>query len=144
MKNAENPQRFRHPTVVCFHGHGMTPRFPKATLAGFEATKYLYIRAGDHRFIPIWVVVVDGRVIVRSWNDKPEGWYRAFLGQRRGAVQMEGEEVPVRAVRLRSPRLNDAADAAYAEKYTTKANARYVKGFGVAKRKATTLELVPA
>ena len=64
----------------------MTRRFPPVTLARFEATKYLYIRAGDHRFIPIWVVVVDGRVIVRSWNDKASGWYRAFLSQPRGAV----------------------------------------------------------
>jgi hypothetical protein len=122
----------------------MPRRFPQTTLAGFEATKHLYVRAGDHRFIPIWVVVVEGCVIVRSWNDKPKGWYRAFLLHRRGAVQIDGEEVPVRAIRLRSARLNDAADAAYASKYTTKANAKYVKGFRLQRRKATTLELVPA
>jgi hypothetical protein len=124
--------------------NNMTQRFPQAALAGFQATKYLRIRVGDHRFIPIWVVVVECRVIVRSWNDKPGGWYRAFLAQRKGAVQIEGEEVPVRAVRLRGARLNDAADCAYAEKYTTKANAKYVKGFKTQRRKATTLELVPA
>jgi hypothetical protein len=127
-----------------FVHHNMARRFPKATLAGFDATKYLRIRAGDHRFIHIWVVVVEGRVIVRSWNDKPDGWYRAFLSRRRGAVEIDGEEIPVRAFRLRSMRLNDAADAAYAQKYTTKANAKYVKGFRTARRKAATLELVPA
>jgi hypothetical protein len=121
----------------------MTRPFPKATLATFEATKYLRIRAGDHRFIHIWVVVVDGRVIVRSWNDKPDGWFRAFLSLRHGAVQIDGEEVAVRGVRLRSARLNDAADAAYAAKYTTKANAKYVKGFRTQRRKAATLELLP-
>jgi hypothetical protein len=122
----------------------MTSRFPPKTLAGFESTKYLYIRAGDHRFIPIWVVVVEGRVIVRSWNDKADGWYRAFLSQRRGAARIDHDEVPVRAVRVRSSRLNAAADAAYAAKYTTKANAKYVKGFRHPKRKANTLELVPS
>ena len=122
----------------------MTRRFPQTTLAGFEAIKYLYIRAGDHRFIPIWVVVVEGRVIVRSWNDKPDGWYRAFLSHGRGTAKLDDEEVPLRAVRLRSVRLNDAADAAYASKYTTKANAKYVKGFKEQKRKANTLELIPA
>jgi hypothetical protein len=122
---------------------GMAQRFPKATLAGFEAMKYLYIRAGDHRFIPIWVVVVDGRVIVRSWNDKADGWYRAFLSHPRGAVRMEDREVPIRAVRLRIARLNDAADAAYAQKYTTKANLKYVKGFKHPGRKVNTLELLP-
>jgi hypothetical protein len=51
--------------------------------------------------------------------------------------------VEVRAVPLRSKRVNDAADDAYAAKYTTKANLKYVKGFRTAKRKACTLELVP-
>lgn len=82
-------------------------------------------------------------MIVRSWNDKPGGWYRAFLEQPRGHVRLDGEELPIRAVRLRSARLNDAADEAYAAKYTTKANAKYVKGFRTATRKATTLELLP-
>lgn len=121
----------------------MTKHFPPPALAGFNATKYLYICAGDHRFIPIWVVVVEGRVIVRSWNDKPGGWYRAFLSQPHGCVQIDNREVPIRAVPLRSQRLNDAADDGYAAKYTTKANAKYVKGFKTPRRKATTLELIP-
>ncbi|HEV3039273.1 MAG TPA: DUF2255 family protein [Candidatus Angelobacter sp.] len=122
----------------------MKRRFSQKALTAFEATKYLYIRSGDHRFIPIWVVVVDGRVIVRSWNDKTNGWYRAFLSQPQGAVRIDDREVPVRALRVRSTRLNDAACDAYASKYTTKANAKYVKGLNHPKRKATTLELLPA
>ena len=119
-------------------------RFAPRIRAAFNETKYLHIRSGDHRFILIWAVVVEGRVIVRSWNDKPKGWYRAFLEQPRGHVKIGEEEIAVRAIRLRSAGLNDAADAAYAAKYTTKANAKYVKGFKAAKRKATTLELLPA
>ena len=116
---------------------------PPATLAVFEETKYLYIRTGDHRFIPIWVVVVSGRVIVRSWNDRADGWYRAFLASPCGAIQIDEDEISVRAVRVRSARLNNAADAAYGTKYTTRADAKYVKGFKSPKRKATTLELLP-
>jgi hypothetical protein len=119
-------------------------RFSQQTLSAFNGTKYLYIRSGDHRFIPIWVVVVEGRVLVRSWNDKPGGWYRAFLAHAEGHVRLEDRELPVRAVRLRGERLNDAADAEYGAKYTTKANAKYVKGFALPGRKANTLELVPA
>ena len=121
----------------------MPKRFPPEIVALFAATKYLYIRSGEHRFILIWVVVVEDRVIVRSWNDKTAGWYRAFLQEPRGHVKIGDEQIAVRAIRLRSARLNDAADLAYAAKYTTKANAKYVKGFKSAKRKATTLELVP-
>jgi hypothetical protein len=102
------------------------------------------IRAGDHRFIHIWVVVVQNRVVVRSWNDKPGGWYRAFLAQPLGHVRIDEHEVPVHAVPIRSARLNDGADEAFALKYTTKANRKYVEGFKLARRKTTTLELVPA
>lgn len=118
--------------------------FPPQDLAALGGTKYLYIRSGDHRFIAVWVVVVEGRVIVRSWNDKASGWYRAFLAQPRGDVKIGEREVAVRGVPLRSKRINDAADEAYAEKYTSKANAKYVQGLVTAKRKRTTLELVPA
>jgi len=118
--------------------------FPSKLLAAFEATKYMPIRSGDHRFIYIWVVVVQNRVFVRSWNDKPNGWYRAFLAQPLGHVRIDDRELPVRAVPVLSARLNDGADEAFALKYTTKANLKYVEGFKLPKRKATTLELVPA
>jgi hypothetical protein len=45
---------------------------------------------------------------------------------------------------VRSVKLNDALDVAYDEKYTTKANQKYVRGFATAKRRDATLELVPA
>src|ERR1041385_363080 len=97
-------------------------RFPSKILAGFETTKYMPIRAGDHRFVYIWVVVVQNRVVVRSWNDKPSGWYRAFLSNPLGHVRLDEHEVPVRAVPVRSARLNDGADEAFAVKYTSKGN----------------------
>ncbi len=121
-----------------------TNSFSPQDLAAFDSTKYLYIRSGEHRFIAVWVVVVEGRVIVRSWNDKAKGWYRAFLAEPRGDVKIGEREVPVRGVPLRSQRINDAADEAYAAKYTSKANAKYVRGLRTAKRKATTMELVAA
>ena len=83
-------------------------------------------------------------MVVRSWNDKPNGWYRAFISQPLGHVRIAERELSVRAVRVRGARLNDATDEAFAAKYATKANAKYVKGFKNPKRKATTLELVPA
>jgi hypothetical protein len=118
-------------------------RFSARILAEFQATRHLYIRSGEHRCIPIWVVVVGGRVVVRSWNDKPGGWYRAFLEHPLGHVRLEEREIPVRAVPLRSVRINDATDEAFAAKYTTKANQKYIQGFKTKSRKATTLELLP-
>ena len=120
-------------------------RFGAAALRAIDATKYFRLRSGpEHRYIAVWVVVVDGRVFVRPWNDRPTGWYRAFLAEPRGTALIGDRDVPVRARRARGEKLNDAVDRAYALKYTTKANLTYVKGFATAERRATTLELLPA
>jgi hypothetical protein len=120
-------------------------RFGAAALRTIDGTKYFYIRSGaEHRYTAVWVVVAAGRVFVRPWNDKASGWYRAFLEQPRGSVKVGERDVPVRARAARGERLNDAVDRAYSGKYTTKANQKYVKGFATVKRRATTLELLPA
>jgi hypothetical protein len=130
--------------MICFPSSPHDATFSAGNASRIRIDEVVLYSRGDHRFIPIWVVVVDGRVIVRSWNDKTDGWYRAFLSHPEGAVRIDDREVPVRAVRLRSSRLNDAADDTYASKYTTKANKKYVEGFRLPGRKATTLELLPA
>ena len=78
---------------------------------------------------------------MRSWNDKPTGWYRAFRVEPRGSIQLVGREISVRARRTRSERLRDAVTRAYAEKYDTKASQKWVRGFAEPGRAVTTLEL---
>jgi hypothetical protein len=118
-------------------------KFTRGQAAAIDEIKYLRIRSGDHRFIGIWVVVADGRVFVRSWNDKRGGWFRAFLEEPKGAIMVGDKEVSVRAIPVKSEKLKDAVDRAYGDKYTTKANQKYVKGFATAKRRSATAELVP-
>ena len=119
--------------------------FSPDVVAAIRNGNILRIRAGTepHRFIGIWAVVVDGRVFVRSWSLKPRSWYRTFLVEPRGAVQVAGREIAVRAVRTRSERLKDAVDRAYLEKYNTPGSVKYAKDLGRAKSRATTTELVP-
>src|SRR6266481_9020983 len=104
-----------------------TDRFPKAIVNAIRDAKILGIRAGTkpHRIIGIWAVVVEGRVFVRSWSLKPRSWYRTFLEEPRGAIQVAGREIPVRAARTRSERLKDAVDRAYLEKYNTRGSLKY-------------------
>jgi hypothetical protein len=120
-------------------------RFTGDTLAAIRDGKILGIRAGTqpHRFIGIWAVVVEGRVFVRSWSLKPRSWYRTFLEEPYGAVQVAGREIAVRAVRTRSERLKGAVDRAYLAKYSTPGSVKYARGLGCAKCRATTTELVP-
>ena len=104
------------------------------------------VRAGarsDHRFIGIWAVVVDGRVFARSWTRKPDGWYRKFLADPLGAIQVGNRTIRIRAVRPRGARINAAVERAYAEKYSTPASRKYVRGFRTARRRETTTEFVP-
>ena len=127
----------------------MTPRtgrhFPADILEAIRNGKILGIRAGSapHRFIGIWAVVVEGRVFVRSWTLKPRSWYRTFVEEPRGVVQVAGREIRVRAVGTRSERLRAAVDRAYMVKYDTPGSIRYARDLGRAKSRATTTELVP-
>jgi hypothetical protein len=121
-------------------------QFPDDILAVLREGKGLRIRAGtsqQHRFIGIWVVVVKDRAFIRSWSVKANGWYRTFLKDPCGTIQVADHEIAVRAVRIRDERLRDAVDRAYLQKYNTWGALKYAKDLGSPKSRATTVELVP-
>jgi hypothetical protein len=119
--------------------------FGPRVLKSIDEGKTVGIRAGTkpHRIIGIWAVVVEGRVFVRSWSLKPRSWYRTFLEEPRGVLEVNGRRMAVRAVRTRSERLKDAVSRAYLEKYDTPGSIRYARDLGRARSRATTTELVP-
>lgn len=124
----------------------MPKRLSRAVIGAIDACKILGIKAGaesDHRFTGIWPVVVGGRVYARSWTLKTDGWYRAFLEDPLGAIQVGDREIRVRAVRARSERVRDKVEEAYAAKFNTKASQKYVRGFRTARRREATMEFVP-
>jgi hypothetical protein len=120
-------------------------KFPKEIVAAIREAKILGIRAGTkpHRIIGIWAVVVEGRVFVRSYSLKPRSWYRTFLEEPRGVIEVKGRKLPVRAAFTRSERLKTAVDHAYAEKFPTPGSRLFVEGFKEKKRRDTTTELLP-
>lgn len=121
------------------------PTFTEAVVEALRNAKILGVRAGaEHRYTGVWVVVVEDRVFVRSWNDKPTGWFRAFREQPGGTMQVGELEIRVRGRLTRSARLRDAVTAAFGEKYNTKASRKWVDGFAEPARALTTLELIPA
>jgi hypothetical protein len=124
----------------------MTRRFSSPILAAIDESKILGIRAGarsDHRFIGIWAVVVGGRVFARSWTQTPEGWYRTFLGDPLGTLQVGDRQIRIRAVKARGNRIRDAVENAYATKYPTPGSVKYVRGFRTQRRRETTIEFMP-
>ena len=125
----------------------MAGRLPTALVAAIDRAQILGIRAGartDHRFVGIWPVVVAGRVFARSWTQKPNGWFRTLMDDPRGTIQVGARRTRIRAVRVRSERIRDAIERAYAAKYATPGSKKYVRGFRTRRRRDTTVEFVPA
>ena len=119
-------------------------QFPPDVVDAFNNAKILGVRSGsEHKHTGIWVVVVNGRVYVRSWNDKPTGWFRAFKREPEGWVQVGERELPVRARFPRSANILEAVTNAYAQKYNTKGSRKWVEGFAEPARQLTTLEFIP-
>ena len=119
---------------------------PGAVVRAIDQSKILGIRAGarsDHRFIGIWAVVVGGRAFARSWSRKPGGWHRTFLEDPLGTLQVGERQVRIRALPVRSERIRDAVERAYAAKYPTPGSRVFVRGFRSARRRETTTEFVP-
>ena len=67
----------------------MQHHFSGPDLETLQRLEILGVRSGsEHRYTGVWAVVVERRVFVRSWNDKPTGWYRAFLSEPRGSISL--------------------------------------------------------
>jgi hypothetical protein len=120
-------------------------KFPRPTLEAIRDGKILGIRAGTkpHRVIGIWAVVVEGRVFVRSWTVKPDGWYRALREEPQGVIEVAKQRLRFHAVFTRSERLRKAVDRAYVAKFRTPWAAKLARAFKTEKRRATTTELRP-
>jgi hypothetical protein len=115
-------------------------------IAAIDASKILGIRAGarsEHKFTGVWPIVVDGRLFARSWTIKVGGWYRTFLEDPLGTLQVGERQIAIRARPVRGSRLIAAIEQAYAAKYATPASQKYVRGFRTARRRETTTEFVP-
>jgi hypothetical protein len=119
----------------------MSNKFNHDVIEAIRRAKILGVRAGsEHRYTGVWVVVVDARVFVRSWNDKPTGWFQAFKKQKSGTIQAAELEIPVTGKVVRSARIRDAVTAAFGDKYNTKGSRKWVEGFAEPARTLTTLE----
>lgn len=135
------PQQRRTPRTVA-----AKRRLPPAVVNAIDLCKILGVRAGarsDHRVIGIWAVVVDGRVFARSWTLKEDGWYRTFLEDSSGIIEVDGRAIRIRAVPARSVRIRDAVERAYAVKYPTPGARTFVRGFRTLRRRDSTIEFVP-
>jgi hypothetical protein len=92
---------------------------------------------------PIWAVVVDGAVYVRSYAGERGAWYRRARADGRAEVCVEGETVAVRAVPAGGEEIDDRISAAYHAKYGRQSPGP-TEAMVTAPVVATTLRLEPA
>src|SRR6187402_1668219 len=65
---------------------------------------------------PIWVVVVEDEVFVRTWHRRTTGWYGRAVASGRASIRVAGRSVDV-AVAVGGEARAEAIDAAYRAKY---------------------------
>ncbi|NHI16537.1 DUF2255 family protein [Microbacterium excoecariae] len=93
---------------------------------------------GTHsRFVPIWSVMVDGRLFVRSYMGTEGRWYRGAMARRAGRVSSGPDTIDV-AFAPAPADLADRIDGAYREKY---AGSAYLAPMLSADARASALEL---
>jgi hypothetical protein len=71
------------------------------------------------RWVPIWVVAVDGQVYVRTWHRRTTGWFGQVLTEPRARIRVPGLEadVTVEDVGDGSGQLRASVDEVYRMKY---------------------------
>jgi hypothetical protein len=69
-----------------------------------------------HRTI-IWAVVADGDVHVRSLRGEQGRWFRELMGNPDAVLHVEGEAIPIRAVRADDPESVERATEGFRSKY---------------------------
>jgi len=74
---------------------------PEATVALLDRTDEVDIETlspnGTVHSVPIWIVVDGDDVFIRAYRGPTSRWYRELLA-RPGALVVEGQRIPVRAV----------------------------------------------
>lgn len=88
---------------------------------------------------PVWVVVADDAVYVRTWQRRTTGWYGRAVSAASARIQLNGDAADVRVIPSESA-VPDAVDAAYRAKYGESGAQSMVS----AEARASTLRLVPA
>src|SRR5579862_7007784 len=94
------------------------------------------------RWVPIWVVLVDEQVYVRTWYRRETGWFGQVLSSRQALIRVPGLEadVAVEDVGRGTAPLRAGVDAAYRAKYGSSSS---TASMVTPEAAATTLRLNP-
>lgn len=92
-------------------------------------------------YVPIWAVVVDGALYVRSYRGGDGAWYRHATTHPFGVIRFGSDQVQV-AFAPAGQEVRTALDAAYRAKYTRYGDS-YLRPMVAEQAVATTLRVDP-
>ncbi len=94
--------------------------FPKEIVALLDRTKEVDVETrspqGRVHAVPIWVVVDENDVFIRTYRGKTSRWFRELLASG-GALVANGRRIPVRAVVATDPESIKRTSDGYRKKY---------------------------
>lgn len=108
-----------------------------------KSKKVHQIRCGDHRFIDITIVAVEGRFFVRQYKFGKRSWYHAFLEHPEGAMKIGSTVVDIAGVVPADlGEINPKVNKAYRKLLGLIYPAMRLT-YDTKKHEASTLELIP-
>lgn len=124
--------------------HSISPQDYDALVECINKTEITKLRQGDrYPMINMWMVVVEDRIFVRSWQGTKDGWYYKFLENEYGEIECGDVRY---AVNGRTPndlhKINNLINKQYISKYNEPKNATVAAQITEPERMKRTLELI--
>lgn len=119
-------------------------RFPDSFYEHIKNNTLIDIKGGRERetFLSIWMVEVNDRLFVRSWNKSPRSWFTDFIKTGVGQVKYGKNIINVKGKKLpKNDKTNLLIDAAYLNKYNQEWNLKYAEGISQPEYANYTIEL---
>ena len=94
-------------------------KFDTETVSALREAKEVSIRTGKHpaSAVPIWVVVADDEVFVRSAYGAKGRWYRDLAAGGAATLELAGRRMQVQAIPAHEPAAVEAVSHEYLRKY---------------------------
>jgi hypothetical protein len=119
-------------------------RFPDSFYKFIRNNTLIEIKGGKVRetFLPIWIVEVNDRLFVRSWNKSQRSWFTDFIKTGVGQIKYGEKIINVKGEKLpKNDKTNLLVNDAYLNKYNQEHNLKYAEGISQPKYADYTMEL---
>ncbi len=119
-------------------------RFPDSFYKFIQNNTLIEIKGGKQRetFLHIWIVEVNNRLFVRSWNKSPRSWFTDFLKTGVGQLKYGEKIINVKGKKLpKNDKTNLLINDAYLNKYNQERNLKYAEGISQPEYADYTMEL---